>query len=260
MPDYLSVEEARERAGVRVALTAGVPGPWGEATKALLKVRKIEYAPVLQVMGEANDALAAWTGHRNAPIVVYNDEPARVGWAEILFLTERLGNGPSLIPHDPDERATMMGLSHEICGENGLGWARRLNLLHPSIEAGPDDPGYELSARFGRWYGYSDAAGRASARRAAEVLGVLSRQLASQRAAGREFLVGNALSAVDLYWAAFCALVEPLPDDLSVHAMPPGLRALYESSPPEVREAASPELLAHRDFLYREVIGLPLDF
>ncbi len=260
MPDYLSVQEAKDRPGLRVALTAGVPGPWGEATKALLKVRKIEYAPVLQVMAEPNEELFDWTGHRNAPIAVYDDEPARVGWAEILFLTERLGSGPSLIPRDPADRALMMGLAHEICGEQGLGWVRRLNLLHPSIQAGPADPGYEVSARFGRWYGYSDDAGRASARRAAEVLGVLSRQLAAQRTAGRDFLVGDALSAVDLYWAAFCALVEPLPDDQSVTAMPPGLRALYESSPPEVRAAASPELMAHRDVLYREVIGLPLDF
>lgn len=260
MPDYLSVDEAKDRPGVRVALSAGVPGPWGEAAKALLKVRKIEYAPVLQVIGEPNEELLAWTGHRNAPVLVVDDEPARVGWADILFVTERLGSGPSLIPRDPDERATMMGLAQEICGENGLGWSLRLNLLRPSIEAGPADPGHETSARFGGWYGYSSDAARASTQRAAEVLGVLSRQLASQRAAGRDFLVGNALSAADLYWAAFCALVDPLPDDQSVTPMAAGLRALYESSPPEVRDAASPELMAHRDFLYREVIGLPLDF
>jgi glutathione S-transferase len=191
---------------------------------------------------------------------VYNDEKPRTVWAEILFLAERLGSGPSLIPSDPGERTRMMGLAHEICGESGLGWTRRLALLRPAIEAGPAHPGYEFSRLFGDMYGYSKAAGDAADGRCVDILTVLSSQLAAQLAAGKRYLVGDALSAADLYWAAFAALIDPLPDDKCRTPMPPAFRTLYSSSPPEVRAAASKELMALRDTIYEEVVGLPLDF
>ena len=48
---YLSVEEAIDIQGLRLVLTAGVPGPWGEAAKAILAFKHIEYTPVLQQGG-----------------------------------------------------------------------------------------------------------------------------------------------------------------------------------------------------------------
>lgn len=260
MVDYVPVKEASEQSGLRLVLTAGVPGPWSEAAKAVFKVRGVDYTPVFQELGAPNLELVDWVGSRNAPVAVYNDEKPRPGWSEILFLAERLGSGPSLIPSDPVDRTLMMGLSHEICGENGFGWTRRLNLLHPAIEAGPANPGYGFSKLFGEWYGYSKTGGDTSARRCVDILGVLSKQLAEQQAAGRRFLVGDALSAVDLHWAAFAALIDPLPDDQCTAPLPAPFRKLYSSSPPEVIAAASSELLAHRDFIYRHVVGLPLDF
>ena len=53
--DYLTVEEAIPATGLRVVLTAGVPGPWGESIKALLVHKGIEFAPVAQVGGGANE-------------------------------------------------------------------------------------------------------------------------------------------------------------------------------------------------------------
>ena len=50
--------------------------------------------------------------------------------------------------------------------------------------------------------------------------------------------MGDALTALDLYWAAFAAMVEPLPDDLC--KMPAYVRAVYELREPEVRAAADP--------------------
>ena len=52
-------------------------------------------------------------------------------------------------------------------------------------------------------------------------------------------------------------LIDPLPD--AQCRMDPTLRASYARCEPRVREAAA-ELLAHRDFVYREHLGLPLDF
>jgi hypothetical protein len=51
---------------------------------------------------------------------MYNDESPCSGWAEILLLLERLEPQPALISSDPEQRAVMMGLAHEICSEMGL--------------------------------------------------------------------------------------------------------------------------------------------
>ena len=59
--------------------------------------------PVAQQPMVTNDALLAWTGHENAPIAVYENEKARAGWAEILFLAERLAPEPRLIPTAPED-------------------------------------------------------------------------------------------------------------------------------------------------------------
>ena len=33
--DYVEIEDARKLSGLRLVLTPGVPGPWGESAKAL---------------------------------------------------------------------------------------------------------------------------------------------------------------------------------------------------------------------------------
>ncbi|MGO9062489.1 MAG: hypothetical protein ACLQU2_34770 [Candidatus Binataceae bacterium] len=54
------------------------------------------------------------------------DERARSIWIDQLYLAERLAPTPALIPAVLEERVRMFGLANELCGENGLGWARRL--------------------------------------------------------------------------------------------------------------------------------------
>jgi hypothetical protein len=52
------------------------------------------------------------------------------------------------------------GLCHEICGENGLGWSRRLMMLHEvlQVSALADSPAGETVRRLGARYGYSPGA------------------------------------------------------------------------------------------------------
>jgi glutathione S-transferase len=256
--DWIDVAEARARKGLRLVLTAGVPGPWGEAAKAVFRAKGIPFARVRQEMGSANDALVAWTGRSNAPIAVFEDERPRDGWAEIVLLAERLAPEPRLLPADPDARALAFGLIHELAGEDGLGWSRRLMMLDPILRLPPGAGGPMRAAveRMGRRYGHSPAAAAAAPGRVAVILDLFSRRLRSQRAAGSRFLLGDSLSAVDLYWAAFAALVRPLPE--SDCAMPAGLRASYTLAPP-LADAADPQLLEHRDRIYREVLTLPVD-
>jgi hypothetical protein len=179
--EYVEPEEARNLPGLRLALTTGVPGPWGEAAKSILYVKKVDYVPVRQTATDTNDALVAWTGHRNAPQAIYNEEPARIGWEEILMLAERLSSEPSLIPTAPRDRALMFGLSHELCSEDGLAWNRRHQLLAPMLSL-PDadtNPTLKGSRRLGSNYGWSPEALARSNQRTCDVLGLLSEQLAS---------------------------------------------------------------------------------
>ena len=130
---YLDVAEARGLPGLRLALTKGAPAPWGEAAKGILSLKGIPYTPVAQYGAQANEALVAWTGHRNAPVAVYENEPPRVGWLDILLLAERLAPDPPLLPADLDQRARVVGLSHEICSEGGFAWSARLLMFEATI-------------------------------------------------------------------------------------------------------------------------------
>lgn len=255
---YHSIAEARNASGMRLVLTKGVPGPWGEAAKAIFSFKGIDFMSVGQDVGSQNEKQTSWLGIRNAPVAIYNEEKPKSGWAEILFLSERLGEGSSLIPMAAFDRALMMGLSHELAGENGLGWVRRLMMLHGPLVEGPTSESYAFAKFFGDNYGYSTLAGTHAEGRAVEILQLLSNQLKRQKAEGKKYLVGDTLSAVDIYWATFAALIFPLSD--SVCPMSEGFRAMYESSPAGVKAAVSEDLLSHRDLLYEEVIGLPVEF
>ncbi len=254
MSEWIEIEEARGLRGMRLVLTAGVPGPWGESARNVLHVKNIPHVRVRQVPGESDDALRAWTAQTSAPVALYEDERPRSSWVEILYLAERLEPEPALIPADPAQRVTMFGLCHEIAGDLGFGWQRRLMLLHPALEAGAGGVPALLAGR----YGYSPDAGKAAPGRSAEILRTLSAQLQAQRQRGSRFFVGDALTAADLYWATFCALARPLPED--VCSMSSFLRAGYTLEEPTVLEALDSILIEHRDFIYDEHLELPLDF
>jgi len=156
----------------------------------------------------------------------------------------------------------MFGLAHELAGENGLGWSRRLMMLDGtlSLPASVLPEGHPVRVQvqaLGRKYGYSQPAAQAAPARVASILRLFSDQLAEQQRRGRRHLVGERLSALDIYWAAFGAMVSPLPE--SQCAMPASMRPLYELGDPTLRSACSPELLAHRDFVYREHLELPIE-
>ncbi len=259
MAEYLEVTEARDLPGLRLALTVGVPGPWGEAAKGVFYVKRIPFVKVRQLPGEPNEELEAWTGHDNAPIAVYENERPRTTWTEILFLAERLSPEPALIPADPAERARMFGLSHELCGELGLAWCRRLSMIHGLLSKIPEgSPGRAMAERLGAKYGYEPKLAEAAPQRVAQVLTLLSEQLREQRERGSPYMIGERLSALDIHWAAFAAILDPLPDD--VCPLPPFMRQQYTARDPVVREALHPGLLAQRDFTYQKHLELPLSF
>ncbi len=244
-------------------LTQGVPGPWGEAAKGMFQVKGIPFARVAQRGGQPNSEIEAWTGQSNAPQAVWEDEPARSGWVEIILLAERLAPEPPLLTVDAGERAEMFGLGFLLAGEEGFGWQRRLMMLHPILSlpdsALPaDNPVRQTVETLGRRYGYSVDAAEAAPARAAAILRALTARLELQKSAGSPYFFGGALTALDILWATFAALVKPLPEEQC--SFPPALRAQYTVENPIVLEALSPALLAHRDFIYDKHLALPLEF
>ncbi len=250
---YVSVEEAIECDGLRMLVIGDIPSPWTEAAKGILHVKGIEWVAVRVIYD--SELIKQWVGERSGPIVVYENERPRSGWAEILLLSERLTPSPSLLPEDPAERALTFGLAHEICGESGLGWARRLQLVHGGLQNKGGFP--EQTAKYlGKKYGYSAEAGAASGRRVAQLLQMLVLRLKAQHLAGSRYYVGDALSVVDIYSATFAALFKPLPHEQC--EMDASTRLAFELSDRHVEAALDPILFEHRDMIYAEFLELPL--
>ena len=252
--EYKTPQEARELPGLRIALTTGLPAPWSMAARFMFDVKGVDYVPVAQLAGQANEELVAWTGHRNAPVAMYKDEPARTNWADIIELAERLQPEPRLVPVDVEQRIRMFGLCNEICGAGGLLWTARHLMIAPALQAGG-----EIAASAGTManaYGYSEAAVAAAPQRIAQVLDTLRRQLETQRGGGCHYFIGDSLSALDLVWASFSNTLRPLPDD--VNPMDQTMRKVYS----RMEDAFKPAeiLFEHRDFIYRSHLTLPLDF
>jgi glutathione S-transferase len=108
----------------------------------------------------------------------------------------------------------------------------------------------------GKKYGYSPDAGEAAGAHVVEKLGALAARLKAQRAAGSGYVVGNSLTAADIYSAAFVAMFRPLPDTQC--AMEPSTRAAFESCDAATLAALDPVLLEHREKVYRDHLELPL--
>jgi glutathione S-transferase len=257
MADFVDLEQAIDMPGLRLVLISTTPSPWGEAVKGFFHVKKIAYIPVRHPMGKDQALLRKWTAQESAPVAVYNDERPRSTWPEQLYLAERLNPDPPLIPANLDDRVGMFGWCNELAGENGLGWSRREIIFTRGMAAAPaDDPRTAPMRAMARKYHFDPQTAQSPTRRIVEILRGLSELIAQQKARGRESLIGDRLSALDIMWAAFAALIKPLPEELC--PLPRGIRAGFTNDDPEIDAAASPALMAHRDFIYRRYLELPL--
>jgi hypothetical protein len=230
MLQYRSFEEIVDNPGLRIVMVQGMPSPWAQAAKTIFEIKGLEYVPAPWIPGEANENIVAWGGETSAPIVAWAKEKPINRWIDILYLAERLAPTPSLIPSDATQRALMIGLSHEICGELGIGWNRRLQLFAPAY---------------------------ASGERTAASLRTLSTQLKAQYARGVKYFIGDALSALDIYWTAFANLLDPLPKEQC--PMPEGYRPGFKVTDPTVIAALDPLLLEHRSKIFREHFRDPME-
>jgi glutathione S-transferase len=254
MLQYRSFEEIIDHPGLRIVLVKGVPSPWGQAAKTIFEIKGLDYIAAQWRGGESNENIAAWGGEASAPIVAWAKEKPINRWIDILYLAERLAPEPALLPADATQRALMIGLSHEICGEMGVGWNRRLQLFASAFTSGGPPAGISL---MGVKYGYNEGDAKAAGERTASSLRALATQLKSQYARGLNYFVGDALSALDIYWTAFANLLDPLPNEQN--PMPEALRRGFTATDPVVRAALDPLLLEHRSRIFHDHFRDPME-
>lgn len=253
--EYVSVQQARGAGGLRLVVTAGIPGPWSESAKKIFEYKRVPYQPVAQYLNQANTELLSWVGVRNAPVAVYEAENPQTSWSDILLLAERLAPDPALLPRDPKERAAALALCNEICGEWGFGWCRRLLLMEMMRELGPVD---DLTVRLHEEYGFGSANASIAPQRAAAVLRQLAQRLRQQHDRGNAFFSSHEPGACDIYWACFSLMIRPLAPQLA--PLPQEVRRFYSAPHPAIEAALDPILIEHRDLLFARFLRTPLDF
>ena len=247
--EYLSIDDAIAADGLRVILVRGMPSPWGQAAKAMIEYKGLDYVVGPQEPGGPNPELVDWSGTNSGPVVAWNDEPPLNRWNDILFLIERLAPAKPLLPSDYDARITAMGIAHEICGELGLGWNYRLTMARPAKGHAPTE--------FALKYGHNDADSAAAEDRVVGLLNNLNARVRAQKAAGSRYLLGDSVTAVDFYWAAFSNLLALMsPERCPLH---PKVRPRFERVPESVQAAISDDLLEQRDYIMDTYFRIPME-
>ncbi|MEM9421493.1 MAG: hypothetical protein AAF986_03150 [Pseudomonadota bacterium] len=252
--NYVSVEEGAAAPGLRMVVVSGVPSPWGEAAKGIFHVKGLDWKAVRLAYDDPD--LATWTRQDlSGPIAFYNDEPPRSGWSDIIHLAERLAPSPSLLPSDAGERALTFGLCHELVGEGGLLWTRRLQLVEWGL-AGKKGFSPPVSQYLGGKYGYQEGSSKQYANRTLSLLSLFAGRLIQQKKAGHRFYMGAEISALDIYSAAGMALFCPLDEEKC--AFKPGLREAFSTLDEKTANGLDPILIEHRDMMYSEFLETPL--
>lgn len=245
---FVDLDTARAARGLRLVVASGIPSPWSEAAKGLFRIEGVPFVAVR--LGPFDKEVRQWTRARNAPVAMFDDEPPRTGWADILELAERLAPAPSLIPAAPADRVRMFGLSHELMGEGGVLWCGRLLTIAEGVATEgargfPPMVGQYLAPR----YGFAPHRLPAARARVREGLDLLAEAIGS-----RTYFFGDRVTALDVHSAAAMNILDPLPE--AQCAILPPIRHAFESMRSEL--VVPPALLAHRDRMMERHLERPI--
>jgi glutathione S-transferase len=256
--EFVDAATARDARGLRLVVALGVASPWSLAARAILELKQLP-ALVVRAIGR-DDVVQSWSGIRswNVPIAIYEQELPRTGWAEILALAERLAPDRPLVPTAHEARALHHGLSHELMGEGGVLWSARSLAIDASLTS-EGASGFPLpTAKYlGARYGHTAGASTAARARISEGLELVAKQLERSRGDGHRYVLGDQLTALDIYVATALMMLAPLgleqcPDHRARGAF------LWIHS--QIADLIPSSLLAHRDLVYSDHIGLPVVF
>ena len=245
--EFISLEDAAAmQTGTRVTFIPGLPAMYSEALKNICYVKGIPLIRALHPMmgidkntGEDRQAeLYRLTSQTSLPTMFHNDERPRNVWTEQLALAERIGavDAPNLLPADYELRAEVYGLCAIILAEDGMVWNMRLLADSP----------------LGRKYGYSEEASSAAPAKIAEVVSLLDRRLEAQARRGVPYLVGDSLTAADVYWATFSMSVCPPPPQIMPRTRQNDGMLKYfavNGQIPVIADAMSPRIEEHQRYI-----------
>jgi len=253
--DFISLEEAAEMTrGTRVTFVPGMQAIFAEALKNICFVKKVPLIRVLHpFMGidkktgkDRQAKLYELTSQTSLPTMFHDNERPRNVWIEQLALAEQIGSkdSPTLIPEDFKLRAKMFGLCAIILAEDGLIWNMRILTDSP------------LAAK----YGYSEEASSAAPRKIAEVITLIDNQLEAQEKLGSRYLLGDSLSAADVYWATMSMTVLPVPSEIMPRTQQnQGMLMYFESNSkiPLIKHALSKRVQNHQQYILKTYCETP---
>ena len=246
-PKFISLDEAAVMTtGTRVTFVPGMPAVFSESLKNICFVKGVPLIRVLhphmgidKATGKDRQArLYELTSQTGLPTMFHNQERPRNVWTEQLALAERIGAAgtPSLVPDDMELRAEVFGLCAVVLSEDGMIWNMR-NLI--------DTP-------LGRKYGYSEEASAAAPAKIAAVISLIDRRLETQEQRGSRYLVGDALTAADVYWATMSITILPPPPEIMplTRQNERGLKYFARNSKiPVIAEALSKRIEDHQRYI-----------
>ena len=246
-PKFISLDEAAVMTtGTRVTFVPGMPAVFSESLKNICFVKGVPLIRVLhphmgidKATGKDRQArLYELTSQTGLPTMFHNQERPRNVWTEQLALEERIGAActPSLVPDDMELRAEVFGLCAVVLSEDGMIWNMR-NLI--------DTP-------LGRKYGYSEEASAAAPAKIAAVISLIDRRLETQEQRGSRYLVGDALTAADVYWATMSITILPPPPEIMplTRQNERGLKYFARNSKiPAIAEALSKRIEDHQRYI-----------
>ena len=254
-PEFISLEEAAKMTeGTRITFVPGIQAIYAEALKNICYVKKIKITRVLHpFMGidkktgkDRQARLYELTSQTSLPTMFHDEERPRNVWIEQLALAEKIGSSDSknLIPDNFQDRSDMFGLCAIVLGEDGLVWNMRI------LSDGP----------LARKYGYSDEASAKAPIKMAEIIRMIDRQLEKQLEKGSKYLIGDKISAIDIYWSTISMTILPA----SLEIMPKtkqneGMLFFFEANSkiPEIKEVLTDRILSHRDYILKTYCETP---
>ena len=246
-PEFITLEEAAAMTtGTRVTFIPGIPAMYAEALKNICYVKGVPLIRALHPMmgidketGRDRQAtLYELTRQTSLPTMFHNEERPRNVWIEQLALAERIGaeGTPKLIPDDFAQRAQVLGLCAIVLAEDGIVWNMRLLADSP----------------LARKYGYSEAASAAAAGKMAEGIALIGRLLAEQAERGSRFLVGDSVTALDVYWATMSmTVIQPPPEIMPLTQQNKGMMKYFARNGqiPAIADAVTDQMVEHQRFI-----------